>query len=165
MLLDWGVDWHAQSEALRESRVGADEPPAYDLIIGRELVVVIEDLHERILYDYDEIARRRDERHIPHPVAFFKLAAHYEAIKLRGMLSEQALARLGVFGAATPDAGQAAPAPRVRGAGRLGRHAAPGAELALPVGTAAALLDTLVERRPTARAGRPPRPRRLLPAT
>jgi len=104
MLLDWGVDWHAQSEALRASRVGADEPPAYDLILGREFVVAIEDLHERILYDYDEIARRRNERHTPHPVAFFKLAAHYEAIKRRGMLSEDALARLDVFGAATPDA-------------------------------------------------------------
>jgi hypothetical protein len=49
-------------------------------------------------------------------------------------------------------------------AGRVGRHAAPGPELALPVGTAAALLDALVEQRPTARAGRAPRPRRPLPA-
>lgn len=32
-----------------------------------------------------------------------------------------------------------------------------------PLGTAAALLDTVVERRPTARAGRAPRPRRPLP--
>jgi len=47
--------------------------------------------------------------------------------------------------------------------GGLGRDAAPGAELALPLGTAAALLATLVEGRPTARAGRAPRPRRPLP--
>ena len=52
--------------------------------------------------------------------------------------------------------------PRVP-AGGLGSDAAPGAELALPLGTAAALLATLVERRSTARAGRAPRPRRPLP--
>jgi SRSO17 transposase len=42
------------------------------------------------------------------------------------------------------------PSPRVRGAGRLDRHAAPRPQLAVPVGTPAALLDTLVARRPTA---------------
>jgi SRSO17 transposase len=47
-------------------------------------------------------------------------------------------------------------------ANRVGRDAAPGAELAVPLGTAAALLATLVEHRPTARAGRAPRPRRPL---
>jgi SRSO17 transposase len=52
---------------------------------------------------------------------------------------------------------------RVRGAGRLDRHAAPGAGVALPVGSAAAVLETLVEHRPAARAGRAPRPRRPLP--
>src|SRR5262249_27449531 len=54
---------------------------------------------------------------------------------------------------------------RVRGAGRLERHTAPSAGVVVPVGTPAALLEALVERRPTARAGRTPRPRRPLPAT
>jgi SRSO17 transposase len=57
---------------------------------------------------------------------------------------------------------------RVRRAGRsrdLERRAASGAGLAVPVGSAAALLETVVERRPAARAGRAPRPRRRLPAT
>ncbi|HEV2457402.1 MAG TPA: hypothetical protein VGS80_03490, partial [Ktedonobacterales bacterium] len=49
-------------------------------------------------------------------------------------------------------------------AGGVGGHAAPGAQLALPLGTAAALLATLVDQRPTARAGRAPRPRRPLSA-
>jgi SRSO17 transposase len=44
----------------------------------------------------------------------------------------------------------ARPSPRVRGAGRLDRHAAAHPQLALPVGTPAALLDALVARRPTA---------------
>lgn len=50
-------------------------------------------------------------------------------------------------------------------AGGVGRHSAPGPQLALPMGTAAAVLDALVEQRPTARAGRAPRPRRALPPT
>ncbi len=52
---------------------------------------------------------------------------------------------------------------RVRGAGRLEHHAAPGTGVAVPVGTAADVLAALVEHRPTARAGRAPRPRRQLP--
>ena len=53
----------------------------------------------------------------------------------------------------------------VRGAGRVERDPAAGAGLALPLGAAAALLEALVVRRPTARAGRAPRPRRPLPPT
>jgi SRSO17 transposase len=52
-----------------------------------------------------------------------------------------------------------------RGAYRVEPHAAPRAGMALPLGSAAALLETLVERRPTARARRAPRPRRSLPPT
>jgi Transposase DDE domain len=48
---------------------------------------------------------------------------------------------------------------------RVEPDAAQSAGVALPVGSAAALLETLVERRPTARAGRAPRPRRALPPT
>ena len=54
--------------------------------------------------------------------------------------------------------------PRVRRAGRLGGHAAPGTQLALPLGSAAALLATLVEQRPTARTGRAPRSSRSVPS-
>jgi hypothetical protein len=53
----------------------------------------------------------------------------------------------------------------VRGAGRVERDPAAGAGVAVPLGAAAALLDTLVDRRPTARAGRAPRPRRSFPPT
>ena len=56
-----------------------------------------------------------------------------------------------------------APRRRVRGAGHLERDAASGAGVAVPLGAAAALLDALVVRRPTARAGRAPRSRRSLP--
>jgi DDE family transposase len=68
------------------------------------------------------------------------------------------------IGASAPTAPPTARAERQRGAGRLGGDAAPGAELALPLGAPATLLATLVERRPTARPGRAPRPRRTLPS-
>jgi hypothetical protein len=48
---------------------------------------------------------------------------------------------------------------------RVERDLAAGASVALPLGSAAALLEALVDRRPTARAGRAPRPRRALPPT
>ena len=51
---------------------------------------------------------------------------------------------------------------RVRGAGRLERHPAAGPQLALPLGSAAGVLATLIEQRPTARTGRAPRPSRPL---
>jgi SRSO17 transposase len=51
---------------------------------------------------------------------------------------------------------------RVRRAGRLERHPAAGAQLALPLGSAAGVLATLVQERPTARTGRAPRPSRSL---
>jgi SRSO17 transposase len=57
---------------------------------------------------------------------------------------------------------------RVRGAGRLDRHAARGAGVALPLGrwgTAAAELETLDEHRSAAGAGRAPRPRRSVSPT
>ena len=71
--------------------------------------------------------------------------------------------RDGGWGKNQDQRGVARPPPAGRGARRLDRDAAPGAELALPLGSAAALLETLVVRRPTARAGRAPRPRRPLP--
>jgi DDE superfamily endonuclease len=46
---------------------------------------------------------------------------------------------------------------------RVERDLAPSAGMALPLGAAATLLEALVDRRPTARAGRAPRPRRSLP--
>jgi hypothetical protein len=47
-----------------------------------------------------------------------------------------------------------------QGTGRVAGGAAPGPGVALPVGSAADLLAALVEQRPTARAGRAPRPSR-----
>jgi len=50
-----------------------------------------------------------------------------------------------------------------RAAHRVERDATAGAGVALPLGSAAAVLEAVVDRRPTARAGRAPRPRRALP--
>src|SRR4029450_12039803 len=49
--------------------------------------------------------------------------------------------------------------PSRRPARRVEPDAAPGAGVALPLGSAAAVLEAVVARHPTARAGRAPRPR------
>jgi Transposase DDE domain len=61
--------------------------------------------------------------------------------------------------------GKSGPAGDRRGTHRVERDATSGTSVALPLGTAAALLETLVVSRPTARAGRAPRPRRTLSPT
>jgi hypothetical protein len=69
----------------------------------------------------------------------------------------------------TPDdaaaGGTSTPRQRVRGAGRLARHARQvrAGGVAVPVGTPAGVVAPLVEQRPTARVGRAPRPRRPRP--
>jgi hypothetical protein len=50
-----------------------------------------------------------------------------------------------------------------RGTRRVERDAASGAGVVVPLGAAAAVLEALVDRRPTARTGRAPCPRRALP--
>jgi hypothetical protein len=50
-----------------------------------------------------------------------------------------------------------------RRADRVERDAASGTSVVVPLGAAAAVLEALVDRRPTARASRAPRPRRALP--
>jgi SRSO17 transposase len=76
--------------------------------------------------------------------------------------------------ATTPAADPADPPARGSAGGKIGTgrpsrgmepDAAPGAGVALPLGSAAAVLEAVVDRRPTARAGRAPRPRRALPPT
>ena len=52
---------------------GEKEPASYDLFITHGKVVEIENLDERVLYEYDEIMRRRRERTEPLPIDDFKL--------------------------------------------------------------------------------------------
>lgn len=93
LLAQWGVNYTARMEEFQASLGRADEPPAYDIIVGPDLFVVIEDLQERVLYAYDEIVRRRRAWTEPRPATDFQLAPHYDALKTDDMLPLASLLR------------------------------------------------------------------------
>lgn len=101
----WDVDWDEQYEALREERQritenGTDKDlPEFDIIVGRDLFVAIEDLEERVLYNYDEISRRRQEQQMAYPIARLQLAPRYDEIqkKRSARLTLDQLARRGLL--------------------------------------------------------------------
>jgi len=103
-LLDrWGVDWDEQYEMLLAERRRIRENgtpkdlPEFDIIVGRDLFVAIEDLEERVLYDYDEIGRRRQEQQMIYSVTQLKLAPHYDRIKRATMLPLDELSQRGLL--------------------------------------------------------------------
>ena len=85
----WGVDWDEQYDMLlaerrpfRESGTNKyKDLPSFDIIIGRNLFVAIDDLEESVLYDYEEISRRQQEQKIPYPISYFRLSPHYDQIQ------------------------------------------------------------------------------------
>ncbi len=87
-LLDgWGVGWDEQYEQLLAERRRIDRDgalkdlPTFDIVVGRDLFVAIEDLEERVLYDYEKIEERHKEQRMPHPIAYFRLAPQYDRIR------------------------------------------------------------------------------------
>src|SRR2546430_16694456 len=88
LLERWGVDWDEQYDKLLAERRRISEHgtikdlPAFDIIVGRDLFVAIEDLAERILYEYDVIEQRHQEQYsIAYPIKHFQLAPQYERIQ------------------------------------------------------------------------------------
>lgn len=103
-LLDrWSVDWDEQYEMLlaERRRIANDgtlkDLPEFDIIVGHNLFVAIEDVEERVLYDYDEIGRRRQEQQMIYSVAQLKLAPHYNSIKRATMLALDELSQRGLL--------------------------------------------------------------------
>ena len=105
-LLDgWGVCWDEQYEQLlaerrRTERDGAlKDLPTFDIVVGRDLFVAIEDLEERVLYDYQRIEERHKEHWMPHPIAYFRLAPLYDRIqqKRSALLPSDELSRRGLL--------------------------------------------------------------------
>jgi len=88
LLEKWGVDWDEQYDKLLAERKRISEHgsvkdlPAFDIIVGRDLFVAIEDLAERILYEYDAIEQRHQEQYsIAYPINHFQLAPQYDRIQ------------------------------------------------------------------------------------
>ena len=85
----WGVDWDEQFDILLDERRPFTESvtnkykdlPSFDIIIGRNLFVAIDDLEESVLYDYEEISRRQQEQKILYPISYFRLSPHYDQIQ------------------------------------------------------------------------------------
>ena len=102
----WGVDWDEQYDKLLAERKRISEHgsikdlPAFDIIVGRDLFVAIEDLAERILYEYDAIEQRHQEQYsIAYPIKHFQLAPQYDRIQQERstLLSLEQMAQQGLL--------------------------------------------------------------------
>lgn len=81
-------------------------PPSYNVIIGPNLFIEIEDCKERVLYNYQEMARRQDAVKIVFPVEHFKLLEHYDKIKNQDQLSLDELSKRGLLDGKYPAPGK-----------------------------------------------------------
>lgn len=103
LLARWHVDWDAQYEQLlaERRRIAGDgamrDLPTFDIIVGRDLFVAIEDLNERVLYNYNEISRRSEEHITAYPVEQLQLSPHYDEIKRSTMLPLERLSQRGLL--------------------------------------------------------------------
>ncbi len=85
----WEVDWDKQYETLLAERQRFAEGekykdlPVFDIIVGRDLFVAIDDLEESVLYDYEEISRRQQEQTRRYPLSHFRLLPYYDQIQQR----------------------------------------------------------------------------------
>jgi hypothetical protein len=61
----WNVDWNKNYQILAQKRgkkEGDDPLTRYDLVLGSGIFAEIEDLNERVLYEFDEITERQEKR-------------------------------------------------------------------------------------------------------
>lgn len=106
LLESWQVDWDEQYDQLLAKRRRIEENgnirdlPTFDIIVGRDLFVAIEDLNERVLFDYNEINRRREEYTVNYPIEQLKLRPHYDKVKHATMLSLEKLSQRGLLDSA-----------------------------------------------------------------
>jgi hypothetical protein len=103
-LLDrWGVDWDEQYDKLHKERQRFEENgtrkdlPTFDIIVGQDLFVAIEDLEERVLYNYNEIERRHRDQKTAYTITELKLAPYYDEIKKSTMLKLSELSQQGLL--------------------------------------------------------------------
>jgi hypothetical protein len=103
LLARLGIDWQATYEQmcckyhLTEEQHDKKEPPCYDVIAGPDLFVELEDLNERVLYNYDDMVRRQTSMSIALPVEEFKLLRHYDTICTTDCLPLSALVHRGLL--------------------------------------------------------------------
>lgn len=92
LLAQYELDWDDDLiEPFNQKYLSPDreeeEITRYDFIIGPGQVVEIEDLDERVLYEYDTILERKAELDRPYSIETLKLARHYDTLRRKDMLS------------------------------------------------------------------------------
>ncbi len=97
LLARLGIHWAEMEEhmldkyhKLKENGTAGDLP-RYDIIVGPETFIELEGLNERVLYDYEEVLKRRGELDKPISIDDLKLAPHYERIRPKSLSDEEAL--------------------------------------------------------------------------
>ncbi len=80
--LDWVDDIISPFKA-KHKKLDKEENklPRFDFIVGPDQVIEIEDIDERVLYDYDAILDRKRELDQPYPIQELKLVKHYNKIR------------------------------------------------------------------------------------
>jgi hypothetical protein len=97
-----GVNWDDMYKQmlLKYRRLGGNEEvkelTSYDVIIGPGLFVELEDLNERVLYNYDEITRRQAALDKPLSIDDLKLAPHYDTVRTKHHLAYSELQNRGL---------------------------------------------------------------------
>jgi len=88
-----GVDWDDCYDRLLAwyKKLNDEDLTTYDVAVGPGLFVNIEDTHEALLYEYDEILRRLDEYNQAYALDDLKLAPHYDVVMGDPALSESML--------------------------------------------------------------------------
>lgn len=89
--VSWDSNYRAMSTRYKKGE--SAELKRYDLIIGASLFVEIEDLNERVLYEFDEITERQGKKKLSLPLADFKLSNRYDDLRLGAMMSQTELLR------------------------------------------------------------------------
>ena len=97
LLARLGIHWAEMEEhmldkyhKLKENGTAGDLP-RYDIIVGPETFIELEGLNERVLYDYEEVLKRRGELDKPISIDDLKLAPHYERIRPKSQSNEEAV--------------------------------------------------------------------------
>lgn len=80
---DRKIAWDDVLEELQRQQFkdSPDKLVRFDVIIGDGIAIEIEDINERVLYDYEEIESRQYEADEPRPIYDFSLTEHYDEIK------------------------------------------------------------------------------------
>ena len=93
----FGINWKTMEDRLlRKYRKREDGEPDkelshYDIVIGPNLFIELEDADERVLYNYSEIVRRQDATKKKLLAEAFKLLPYFDDLRSKSMLSRKDL--------------------------------------------------------------------------